>query len=94
MWAATTRTHTVPPIVVIADGDLGFSGNNQMSSLFMAVHEDFSEEEAYEPKMRSWGGTFRAKDTLRHGAVDTTGPFSQEERCPFIAVTSRKVYWG
>lgn len=65
-----------------------------MGSLIGIVQEGFAGEAAYEARMRSWGGTFGAKDTPRREAVDSTHPFSQEGRCPFTTVTARKVCWG
>nr|KAF6272075.1 hypothetical protein mMyoMyo1_010874 [Myotis myotis] len=84
-----TRTHTVPPIVVTANGDLGFRRNNQMGSLCREAQEGFLEEVAHELRVSGWGGMFGTKCTLGHEAVDTTCHFSQEERCPFTAATSR-----
>lgn len=87
--AAALSGLTVPPVVVTANGDLGFRKNNQMGSLCREAQEGFLEEVAHELRIRGWGGMFGTKDTLGHEAVDTTCPFSQEERCPFTAATSR-----
>lgn len=73
-----TGTHTALPVAVTANGNLGFGENNQMDSLFGVFQEGFSEEAAYEPRVRGWGHTFGAKDTQGRGAVDSTHPFSQE----------------
>lgn len=53
------------------------------------AQEGFLEEVAHELSVRGWEGMFGTKDTLGHETVDTTCPFSQEERCPFTAATSR-----
>lgn len=58
VWPGMTRTHTVPPIVVTANGDLGFRRNNQMGSLCREAQEGFLEEVAHELRVSGWGGMF------------------------------------